>query len=95
MVAKNGSGTEIVSSNERHKGETEEGNSFIIANVDDEYVNMHLRKTACVSGSIEDEGGINLKGCQKLADKAGHVDLTGEADVRRVVILVLLEKMLS
>ena len=46
LVARNGSGTEIVSSNERYKGESEEGDSFIIANVDDEYVNTHLRQGA-------------------------------------------------
>ena len=85
MVVKNGSGTEIVSSNERYKGETEEANSFIIANVDDvdhEYVNMHLRKRACVSGSTGDAGGVNRKGYQRLADTAGHVGRTGEVDVR-------------
>ena len=50
VVAKNGSGTEIVSSNKRYKGESE-GDSFIISNVvdvDDEYVNMHLRNSVCV-----------------------------------------------
>ena len=35
-----------------------------------------------MSGSTEDAGGINLKGCQRLADTAGHVGLTGEIDVR-------------
>ena len=71
VVAKNDSGTEIVSSNERYNGESEEGDSFIISNVvdvdvDDEYVNMHLRKRACVSGITEDEEAINLKGCKKI-----------------------------
>ena len=50
VVAKNGSGTEIVSSNKRYKGESE-GDSFIISNgvdVDDEYVNMNLRNSVCV-----------------------------------------------
>ena len=68
VVAKNGSGTEIVSSNERYKGKSEEGDSFIISNVgdvDNEHVNMHLRKRACVSGSTWDEEVINLKGCKK------------------------------
>ena len=82
VVAKNGSGTEIVSSNERYKGESE-GDSFIISNVvdvDDEYVNMHLRKRACASGSTGDEV-INLKRCKHLTDRTGHVGLTEEVDV--------------
>ena len=61
VVAKNGSGTEIVSSNERYKGESE-GDSFIISNVvdvDDEYVNGNLRKRACASGSTGDEDRQN------------------------------------
>ena len=63
VVAKNGSGTEIVSSNKRYKGESE-GDLFIISNVvdvDDEFVNMHLQKRACASGSTGDEEVINLK----------------------------------
>ena len=44
-------------------------------------VNMHLRKRACVSGSTGDEECINLNGC-KLTDRAGHMGLTEEADVR-------------
>ena len=62
VVGKNGSGTEIVSSNERYKGKSEEGDSFIISNVvdvDDEYVNGHLRKRACASGSTGDEDRQN------------------------------------
>ena len=76
VVAKNGPGTEIVSSSERYKGESDEGGSFIISNVvdvDDEYVNMHLRKRACASGSTGDEEVINLKGCKNLTDRTGHV----------------------
>ena len=83
VVAKNGSGTEIVSSNERYKGESK-GDSFIISDVvdDDEYVNMHLRKRACASGSTGDEEVINLKRCKHLTDRTGHVGLTEEEDVR-------------
>ena len=57
-----------MSSNERYKGESEKGDSFIISNVgdfDDEHVNMHSRKRACASGSTWDEEVINLKGCKK------------------------------
>ena len=84
VVGKNGSGTEIVSSNERYKGKSEEGDSFIISNVgdvDDEHVNMHLRKRACASGSTWDEEVINLKRCKHLTDRTGHVGLTEEVDV--------------
>ena len=83
VVAKNGSGTEIVSSNERYKGESE-GDSFIISNVvdvDDEYVNMHLQKRACASRSTGDEEVINLKRCKHLTDRTGHVGLTEEVDM--------------
>ena len=45
-------------------------------------VNMHLRKRACVSGSTGDEECINLKGCKTFTDRAGHMGLTEEADVR-------------
>ena len=71
-----------MSSNERYKGESE-GDWFIISNVvdDDEYVNMHLRKRACGSGSTGDEEVINLKRCKHLTDRTGHVGLTEEADV--------------
>ena len=84
MVAKNGSRTKIVSSNERYKGESE-GDSFIISNgvdvdVDDEYVNLYLRKRACVSGSTGDEV-INLKRRKHLTDRTGHGGLTEEVDV--------------
>ena len=76
VVAKYGSGTEIVPSNEKYKGESEEGDSFIISNVvdvDDEYVNMHLRKRACVSGGTGDEEVINLKGCKNLTEQTTWV----------------------
>ena len=79
VVAKYGSGTEIVPSSEKYKGESEEGDSFIISNVvdvddvDDEYVNMHLRKRACASGGTGDEEVINLKGCKNLTEKATWV----------------------
>ena len=87
VVAKYGSGTEIVPSSEKYKGESEEGDSFIISNVvdvddvDDEYVNMHLRKRACASGSTWDEEVINLKRCKHLTDRTGHGGLTEEEDV--------------
>ena len=71
-----------MSSNERYKGESE-GDSFIISNVvdvDDEYVNGHLRKRACASGSTGDEV-INLKRCKHLTDRTGHGGLTEEVDV--------------
>ena len=82
MVAKNGSGIEILSSNESKKGESEEGDSFIISNVVDvDDVNMHLRKRACASGSTGDEEVINLKGCKNLTDRTVHVGQTEEVDV--------------
>ena len=71
-----------MSSNERYKGESE-GDSFIISNVvdvDDEYVNGHLRKRACASGSTGDEV-INLKRCKHLTDRTGHWGQTEEVDV--------------
>ena len=71
-----------MSSNERYKDESE-GDSFIISNVvdvDDEYVNGHLRKRACASGSTGDEV-INLKRCKHLTDRTGHGGLTEEVDV--------------
>ena len=72
-----------MSSSERYKGESE-GDSFItsnVADVDDEYINMHLRKRVCASESTGDEEVINLKRCKHLTDRTGHVGLTEEEDV--------------
>ena len=68
-----------MSCNEKCESEEICDKLFSNANIEDEYVKMHLQKTASVSAITEEEKRVILKGDQYLpSDRTNHVCLTQE-----------------